>query len=259
MNAADGLYVYGVVRDGTAADLFTGVEGMDRSPVQVVEADGVAAIASSVPLAEFGEEALERNLKDAAWLEQKVRAHDRVLAAAVGKTTVLPLRFGAIYHSEDHVRAMLAERPELGAQLARLDGLLEFGVKAVLDADALHSRLADARGGGAGEGGGRAYMQRKLQARELDQETRAFAEACANASHEQLAAVAVDARANPVQPADVAGGEMLLNGAYLIPAEREPELQAGVADLRERFGPDGVAYELTGPWPPYNFAPEESS
>lgn len=251
MTAADALYVYGVVRNETSPDVFAGIDGMDAAPVRLVGGDGVAAIASPVALSDFGEEALERNLKDAAWLEQKVQAHNRVLAAAVGKTTVLPLRFGAIYHGEDHVRAMLTERPELGTQLARLDGLLEFGVKAVLDGDTLRARLEEARGTGAGEGGGRAYMQRKLQEREVDDEMRAFAGTCANTSHERLAAVSVDARANPAQ-----AQEMLLNGAYLIPPAREDELRAAVEELRARFGPDGVTYELTGPWPPYNFAEE---
>ena len=50
---------------------------------------------------------------------------------------------------------------------------------------------------------------------------------------------------------------MLLNGAYLVAAGREDELRAAVEELRARFGPDGVTYELTGPWPPYNFAAEE--
>lgn len=257
MTTADALYVYGVVRGGTSTDVFAGVSGMDDAPVQLVEADGVAAIASPVSLADFGEEALERNLKDGAWLEQQVQAHNRVLAAAVGRTTVLPLRFGVIYHSADHVRAMLAARPELGAQLAHLDGMLEYGVKAVLDPEALRGRLAQARGGETAEGGGRAYMQRKLQARGVDEEVRAFADECANASHDQLAVVAVEARANPAQAREALDGEMILNGAYLVAAGREHELRAVVEELRERYRPDGVSYELTGPWPPYNFAAED--
>ena len=252
MTAADALYVYGVVRSDTPADVFAGVEGMDDGPVRLVGADGVAAIASSVPLAEFDTDVLELNLKDGAWLEQKVQAHNRVLAAAVRKATVLPLRFGAIYHGEDHVRTMLGERPELEAQLARLDGLLEFGVKGLLDPEALRTRLEESRGVEADEGSGRAYMLRKGLARELDEEVRAFAATCAEASHERLAAVAVDARVNRAQ-----SPEMLLNGAYLVEAGREDALRRTVDELDKQFRPDAVAYELTGPWPPYNFAGEE--
>ena len=49
---------------------------------------------------------------------------------------------------------------------------------------------------------------------------------------------------------------MLLNGAYLVPVDREADFGSAVGDLQERFGADGVTFELTGPWPPYNFVDE---
>jgi hypothetical protein len=49
---------------------------------------------------------------------------------------------------------------------------------------------------------------------------------------------------------------MLLNGAYLVSADREEGFRSALQDLRERFDDDGVSYELTGPWPPHNFAGE---
>jgi hypothetical protein len=257
MTAADALYVYGIVPAGTSGEIFAGVTGMDAASVRLVDADGVAAIASVVPLAEFDTDALEQNLKDGAWLEQKVESHNRVLAAAVGKATVLPLRFGAIYRGEDQVRAMLNERRDFAVRLERLEGLLELGVKAVLDPQALRARLSAARSVDTGESGGRAYMLRRRLERELDEELRAFAGSCAETSHEHLSAVAVDARANPVQAPEVAGGEMILNGAYLVASGREQEVQQAVSELEQRFATDGVTYELTGPWPPYNFAGEE--
>jgi len=259
MTPTEAIYVYGVVRGGTAPDLFADVGGIDgRSPVRLVVADGTAAITSAVPLSEFDAEPLERNLKDSGWLERKVHAHNDVLAAAVGKTVVLPLRFGAIYTSEEHVREMLRASPELAQRLERLNGLLEFGVKGVLDAAALRSRLADNGVDDAADTGGRAYMLQKQRERGIAEEMRAFAAACADASHERLSQAAEDATANPAQPSDVAGREMLLNGAYLVRAGREQQLGDAVRELEERFGADGVSYELTGPWPPYNFAGEEA-
>lgn len=257
MTTTDALYVYGVVPGGTSPRLFADVEGIDAGgPVQLVEDGGVAAIASAVPLDDFEEGALEQNLRDPAWLEQKVRAHDRVLAAAVGRVAVLPLRFGAIYRGEDHVRTMLSDRSELAADLARLEGMQELGVKAFLDTDALRERLRNAHPLGAAEDSGRAYMQRKRIERELEDELRSFAATCADGSHEALAAAAADARANPTQAPEVAGADMILNGAYLVPFGGEQKLRDAVAALEARYGADGVSYELTGPWPPYNFVDE---
>src|SRR5204862_197230 len=48
MTPTEAIYVYGVVRGGTAPDLFADVGGIDgRSPVRLVVADGTAAITGS--------------------------------------------------------------------------------------------------------------------------------------------------------------------------------------------------------------------
>jgi hypothetical protein len=258
MTATDALYVYGIVPGGTPPGLFAAVEGIDEGgPVQLVLGDDVAAIASTVRLADFEEDALEQNLRDPAWLEQKARAHDSVLAAAVGRVAVLPLRFGAIYRGEDHVRTMLSDRSELAAELARLEGLQELGVKAFIDTAVLRKRLRAAREVDGAQDSGRAYLQRKLLEREFEDELLSFAATCADRSHETLAAAAADARVSPTQAPEIAGGDMILNGAYLVPFGGEEKLRDAVAALEARYGADGVSYELTGPWPPYNFVDEE--
>jgi hypothetical protein len=49
---------------------------------------------------------------------------------------------------------------------------------------------------------------------------------------------------------------MLLNGAYLVRRD-DGRLREVVAELESLYGPHGVTYELTGPWPPYNFVPRD--
>ena len=259
MTPTDALYVYGVVPKDTAAGVFADVSGIDpATEIQLVEGGDVAAITSGVSLEEFGLQALEANLRDAVWLEQKVRAHNSVLGGAVGETTVLPFRFGAIYNGEEQVRAMLSERRELVGALSRLRGALEFGVKGFVDGALLRDRLSRGRGVDSGEAtGGRAYMQRKRLEQQLDGDLRTFAASCAETSHERLVAAAAEARANPPQHPSADGREMLLNGAYLVAGDREHDLRDAVRELQKRFGDHGVTYELTGPWPPYNFVEEE--
>ena len=79
--------------------------------------------------------------------------------------------------------------------------------------------------------------------------------ACAQDSHERLLAAAADGRANPLQRPEATGrsGEMILNGAYLVETDREEAFREALASLRSSYEADGVRYELTGPWPPYNF------
>jgi gas vesicle protein GvpL/GvpF len=256
------LYVYGVVPGTAAGAVFVEVRGVDPGePVVLVDDGGVAAIASAVRLDEFGEDAIQENLRDPRWLAEKARAHDDVLAAAAAETTVLPFRFGAIYRDEEHVVALLRDRVDFASALDRLEGAVELGVSAFADVSVLRARLASTPGGDE-VSAGRAYMQRKQAERELDDSVGRFTTELAQAGHERLAALAREARLNPVRRADDPGSprRMILNAAYLVDAVEEQRFRDEVAALASDDEADGVDYELTGPWPPYNFAdPEDGS
>jgi hypothetical protein len=252
--------VYGVLR--AEADVsFDSLRGVDSAEAVFLIRDGeVAAIASSVELDEFGEEPIAERLRDAQWLAEKARAHDDVLAAALARTTVLPFRFGAIYLGEEQVRVMLREHPDFAETLRTLEGVAELGVKAFTAGDALRARLAAQLGAGEGEAAsGRAYMQRKQLERRLAEAAAEFTTECAHVSHERLAAVASDARMNPLRTANASADEpeLILNGAYLVPEGDTGRFRDVLTELEERYGSDGVTYELTGPWPPYNFVDVE--
>jgi len=256
------LYVYGVVPGSAAAAVFADARGVDPSrPVELVADGDVAAVVSPVRLDEFGEDAIQERLRDPAWLAEKARAHDGVLAAAVGRTTVVPFRFGAIYRDERHVVDLLRERGDLAAALARLEGAVELGVKAVADAAALRERLAAEQPADEGVSAGRAYMQRKQLERELDDAVERAAAEHAQETHDRLASLARDARLNPVHPVEdpATPRRMILNGAYLVDAAAEAGFREEVATLAGAHAEQGVEYEVTGPWPPYNFVEGEDS
>jgi hypothetical protein len=251
-----GWYVYGVVPAANLpGDAFAGARGVHPTGDVVLVADAdLAAIASGVPLAEFGETAIAANLHDEAWLEEKVRAHEAVLEAALAQAPLVPFRFGTIYRSDEHVRRMLREHGDLAETLERLRGTVELGVKAFLDVERF-----DRRHGGdptaENDEGGRAYLLRKQRDRQLAEARASFAATCARTSHERLTAAAEDGRANPLQRPELSGGggDMILNGAYLVRIEREEALSSALAELASSYEADGVRYELTGPWPAYNF------
>jgi Gas vesicle synthesis protein GvpL/GvpF len=257
VESGSGWYVYGVVPDEGDPDLFQSAEGVDSSqPVGLLAQGPLAAIVSSVPLSEFGEGSLQSHLHDPVWLEEKVRAHDAVLEAALGRIPLVPFRFGTIYRGEEQVRAMLREHGELTATLKRLGGKIELGVKGFLDPEQFDAHRAEEAPAGPG---GTAYLLRKQAERDLAEAREAFRVGLAHEAHGRLAAAATDARANPVQRPEVAGrpGEMFLNAAYLVSVEGTEGFRSVLGELRSSHASDGVEYELTGPWPPYNFVSEE--
>src|SRR4051812_34009277 len=93
-----GLYVYGVVRaDGAEPP----------ADAELIAHEDLAAIASTVPLDEFGEEPLQGRLTAVRWLEALARRHEGVLDEAISRTTVVPMRLCTIYRGEPQLREML--------------------------------------------------------------------------------------------------------------------------------------------------------
>jgi Gas vesicle synthesis protein GvpL/GvpF len=244
--AAAALYVYGVVSGGAQPE----GTGVGSRPVEIVAEGDVAALVSAVPAGEFGEASLRERLEDRAWLERTAREHEDALERTLASSTVIPFRLCTVYESRDGLRGFLsAHGPALADLLRRLDGRVELGVKAY---------FAKAPAETGEPQSGRDYLLRRQREREAAEEAARFKVECAQASHERLADAAEDARANPPQPPELSGrtDEMLLNGAYLVRRD-DGRLADAVAELESRYGSHGVTYEVTGPWPPYNFVPPE--
>jgi Gas vesicle synthesis protein GvpL/GvpF len=262
----DGLWSYCVTRIGEPApERIPGVH--EAGPVERIEHAQVAVLVSRVPLAEFGEEALRRNLNDLDWLEQVARSHEAVLERTLQRATIVPLRLCTIFDDEGGVRRMLDEqRSALLAALDLLSGHQEWGVKLLADRDALEaaaraqSSEADAEADEpAQRSAGGAYMLRRRMERRMREEADRLAVGVAEEVHARLQDWASDAVLNPPQNRDLSGhdGEMLLNGAYLVESSKVARLRELVGELQERHRELGVTLQLTGPWPPYNFVPRD--
>jgi hypothetical protein len=252
-------YVYGVVPAGS--DPLQGdVEGVaESSGVETIEHDGVAAIVSEVPLDEFGEGSLKENLNRMPWVESKVRAHERVLERALDAAPVVPLRFCTIFSSPDAVTAMLVEQEaRLRGALEALAGKREWGVKAYLDERKLAATVGGDDPGEAGSepAEGRAYFARKQRERSAAERVERTTAAGAEDVHARLGALSTASTLLPLRPGGTETPPMVLNGAYLVERERDEEFAAALAEIQRDLGGVGFTFELTGPWPPYNFVPE---
>jgi hypothetical protein len=231
-----GWYLYGVV--ATGADAVAGVVTLAEGPV--------AGLVARVSLAEFDEASLPQRLADPEWLERNIRRHEQVLESALAAGPVVPCRFCTVYRSEHELRRFLADRGAvLVSALARLEGRVELGVKAFA-AGAPPSEAAGAESG-------RAYLEarrREKQAREELARTRATT---VRDLHLHLLIAADDGVLLSLQSRELSGrdAEMVFNASYLV-----ADLK-GFEQALEAAAPDGFDVEVTGPWPPYNFVPEE--
>ena len=264
-----GWYLYGVVGAKEAPARFaTGVSVDAAHEVGLVTEGPLAGVVSAVSLEEFDEAALPDRLGDASWLEQKIRAHEQVLERVLKQASVVPCRFCTVYRSEEELRRFLSERREaLEEALERMQGQIEVGVKAFVDRERFAAeqarrneaiRALDERLSAADEG--RAYLEGRRREQLVSSELERFGAELAEELHSRLLAAAEDGISLQLQSPEISGraGEMVFNGAYLVPADGT-DFREELAALAEDYRDAGAELELTGPWPPYNFVPTELS
>jgi hypothetical protein len=257
-----GWYLYCVVGEA-GLRLPEELHGVDADHAVSVLGDGdLAAVVSRVRLSEFGEDKLRESLNDVAWLEGTARSHERVLDAVRARTTVIPMRLCTIYRTEGSLRETLGrERVAFSEALLRLEAKTEWGLKIFMDPAGVRS--AAAAGGElarfdaehADVSAGEAYMRRRQRDSLLDAQVEKLVDRFVDDAHARMAGLAVEALSNPLQRPEVTGhgGQMVLNGVYLVEDASADAFTGAGEDLAEQYRPLGFDVQVTGPWPPYNF------
>lgn len=249
-----GLYIYCVVPAGIELpnDL-TGIEA--TQPLTMIEHENVAAVVSKVSLGEFEEQRLRAHLADLDWVERTARAHELALETIGRIATLIPMRMCSVYRDEHGVREML-EREATGLEggLAHLKEKAEWGVK-IFAGDPQPDDELRPDAGGQPDPTGTDYMRQRQADRDARHKASEQLTEAAAAVHERLSEHAVDALSTPLQRPELTGhdGEMLHNGVYLVQDQAIEDFLAVVHSLQDEYR--DLEFELTGPWPAYNFVP----
>ena len=256
-------YLYGVVRSDRRPDLQELV-GVGGGPLSFVDSGSLSAVVGAVAAEDLAPPGDAQ--QGAAWLEAAVRAHECVLEQCLEPGPVVPMRFATTLRRDADARALLREREdELAVSLERLLGRREWGVKAfVRDPDALARYVRAASGDFAtreheleGRSPGATYFARKQLDREVTRAGDDLISERVAFAHEQLSAAVVDARLIPGRQPRTE--RVWLNGAYLVAEADEVAFRNRVAELGRTHAEVGLHYELTGPWPAYNFVGGEAA
>ena len=261
-----GLYVYCVGERAALAPLFGAAlpEAIeDEYKLEAVEAEDLAAVVSAVPLEAYGEGALDARLSDAAWTATRALRHERVAEHFARRAAVVPLRFGAIYLKRAGVELMLGERAaQFRGVLARLEGREEWGLNVYVErarlreeVTRLSARLREMDERAERSAPGQAYLLRKKIEGLRDEEARAETRRVAREVEETLGEACDGAvRLRVLKDEATEQGELAARLAFLVPRDGFGDFRAAAERLAERYTPLGFRFELTGPWPAYNFA-----
>ncbi|MET0624377.1 MAG: GvpL/GvpF family gas vesicle protein [Pyrinomonadaceae bacterium] len=265
---ARAFYVYCVGESAALAPLFVGelpdaIE--DDSRLEAIEAEGLTAVVSSVPLEAYGEGALALRLADAAWTATRALRHERVAEYFARQTAVAPLRFGSIYLRREGVAAMLAGRAsQLREVLARLGGREEWGLNVFVERAKLReevTRVSERLRGLASQADaatpGQAYLLRKKIEGLRDEEARAETRRVAQEVERRLSEASDGAvRLRVLKDEAAEQGELAARLAFLVAREGFGAFRDAAERLAAEYTPFGFRFELTGPWPAYNFTGE---
>ncbi|MEU6664969.1 GvpL/GvpF family gas vesicle protein [Streptomyces sp. NPDC046727] len=245
-------YVYAVCRP-FRTPLQAQLTGVGGAPPALLHHHGLVAVVSTVPEADFAEEALKAHLEDLDWLAATARAHQGVVDALTTVTTPLPLRLATVFRDDSAVRTMIEAREgHFRGLLDRLHGRVEWGVKVYLEPEPAEPAPAAA----AQPVSGRDYLRRRREQGQAQEERWQRAERFARSLHRRLAERAEEFCWHRPQDSALSGapGRNVLNAAYLVPRAHSEEFVELVDRTKDEE--PGIRVELTGPWAAYSFSGE---
>lgn len=255
------IYLFGFARGDLHPDF------VDLSPSLEVfqeKCGDITAIISRVVLDEYVGEKGEANLRDLSWLGPRVVGHGAVLQTIMRDSPVLPVRFGTLFSSLASIRSILdGHHSEITEFLDFMKDKEEWGIKAHLSRTEAREKLfaEELKNSGtdpeALSPGARYFRQKQLKAAS-EKKMEAWISATLKEVEQKLLLISVDLCRRKIHSGFDSGNELetTANWAALILADHHSQLNdlleqagAGSADL-------GLSFELSGPWPPYSFAPQ---
>lgn len=243
----EGKYVYCIIDGGEKQNF--GKIGIDRTTVYMIPYNNISAVVSDTPLREY--EPSEAN----------ALAHEKVVEHVMQKHTVLPLGFGNVFINEKRVEWLLTKfYRTFRAYLRKLDGKVEMGVKVFYDLETARRNIENTND--EIKKLKEAMASEQLKKDQFSKEklviatTRKFAEEVSKKAYqygvriyEVLSKVSVDSKLMKRISDD-----MIMNGTFLVNRDKIAQFEKTLETLREEYENQGLKFQHSGPWPPYNFA-----
>jgi hypothetical protein len=193
--------------------------------------------------------------------EVNVLQHERVVEDVMREHTVLPLGFGNIFIDENRVKWLLVRfYLTFKTYLKKLENRVEVGVKVFYDMEATKREVE--------EKSDEVKMLKEELASKPDREARFLREKlniliereALKVASERAYKYGVEIYETLKKCAEDAylmkriGGEMILNGAFLIHKDKITDFEKELEKVKKEYEGKGLRFQYSGPWPPYNFA-----
>lgn len=257
-----GIYLFCLTPENPLPEV-TGT-GIDGDHSLFAEAIGnVVAILSEVALEDFsGPESRER-MADLAWIGPRALRHEEVIMAIMRRSPVLPVRFGTVFSSiEAMAEPLRRHRDTLSKFFRDTAEKREWSIRAYVDmqqarAQIMAARLTAEKEQLAGLSPGKRYFLEQKIREAVNRDVTSWLKGTANDIMMSVKEASLAFSERRLLSREVTGedGEMFFHGAFLVPDRFVETLQGLIGKWNTLHEPQGLRLELSGPWPPYHFAP----
>jgi hypothetical protein len=239
----------------------TGIDGEHPLFVEVIEE--VAAILSEVNLDDFSGPEAKEKMEALAWIGPRALRHEEVVLFAMEQGPVLPVRFGTVFSSLTAAAEPLRQRQDVLMKFFQdtIDKK-EWNLKGYVDRPQARARMTAARLAAEKEQlaglspGKRYFLEQKIKGA-VDRDVAIWLKGM----ERDILRVTREASAGfsecRLQSREVTGRdeEMFFHAALLVPDASMAALEGMADEWNKRHEAQGIQVELSGPWPPYHFAP----
>ncbi len=238
--------------------------GIDGEHLLLVEDIGnVTAVFSEVNLEEFTGPEAKARMEDLAWIGPRALRHEEVIIAVMEQVPVLPVRFGTVFSSFAAMKEPLREHRNTLLMFFRdTAGKKEWSIRAYVDRAQARSQIRAERLAGEKEQldslspGKRYFLEQKIKGA-VEREVTSWLKGKGEYILRIVQEVSSSFSERRLLSREVTGldEEMFFHGAFLVPDRSVDVLQGLTGDWNRHHEAQRLRLELSGPWPPYHFAP----
>jgi len=265
----DGLYLY-CLREKTDSSPNISLKGIDgKGEVFIVPYQELEAVVSKVSLEEFDSESIQIKAQgDLTWIKEKAVVHEKIIEEAMRNKdnvlSVIPMRFGTIFKEKTSLEETLnKDYAKIKEVIDKIHRKQEWSVKIYLKDRQKFEQAVKEKNEVIKEKekeiaslpeGMAFFMEEELKeliSKEAEKELNNIIETL----FESLKNHTVGSVKNKILEKELTGRQepMVLNAAYLIPAERIEDFKKEAENLNQKMQAKGFCLEYGGPWPAFNF------
>jgi Gas vesicle synthesis protein GvpL/GvpF len=250
-------YLYCILPQGHPFHLTE--SGIDGRTVFTRAVRNLVAVVSEVPVADFCGAAAEAHLMDLAWIGPRACRHEAVIEETMRQSPVMPARFATLFRTIVSLEQFLSvHNDQIASFFHWLGDRQEWAVKGFVDRALARTALsAEGQAKIPDALPGMTYFQRKRNetssVKELNQRLKTICreaalelQQAANGFHERRVVDSADGQ-SPF--------EVISTWAFVFSPVAETSFRERVERLNRLHTSTGLAFRLSGPWPPYSFTP----